>query len=185
MVNQIIALSPLALHICHLVFAQNSCKPRDCVDLKCYGLSNATYGPHIIYPYNDTDQTLRVSCDNSRSGGGWIVFQRRVEGGTLNFTRLWADYRDGFGDPGDETTEMNTCTNLYLGTVLCRAFLEVPPMMRILVMARFLDSDWRMKHVITQYGLRGHPIHLIVRYGTCFLWLINHSHIRPPVKRRL
>ena len=104
--NQIVALSALALQICHFVFAQDACKPRDCVDLKCYGLSNTTDGPHIIYPYNDADQTLNVSCDNSKLGGGWIVFQRRVEGGTLNFTRLWADYRNGFGDPGDETTEL-------------------------------------------------------------------------------
>ena len=101
-----IALSALVLQICHFVFAQDACKPRDCVDLKCYGLSKTTDGPHIIYPYNDADQTLNVSCDNSKLGGGWIVFQRRVEGGTLNFTRLWADYRNGFGDPGDETTEL-------------------------------------------------------------------------------
>ena len=100
-----IAQSALVLQICHFVFAQDACKPRDCVDLKCYGLSKTTDGPHIIYPYNDTDQTLNVSCDNSKLGGGWIVFQRRVEGGTLNFTRLWDDYRNGFGDPGDETTE--------------------------------------------------------------------------------
>ena len=100
-----IALAALVLQLCHFVFAQDSCKPRDCVDLKCYGLSKAIDGPHIIYPYNDTDQTLRVSCD-SRRNGGWMVFQRRVEGGTLNFTRLWADYRNGFGDPGDETTEL-------------------------------------------------------------------------------
>ena len=101
-----ISLSALVLQICHFVLAQDSCKPRDCIDLKCYGLSKAQDGPHIIYPYNDTDQTLRVSCDNSRSGGGWILFQRRVEGGTLNFTRGWADYRNGFGDQGNETTEL-------------------------------------------------------------------------------
>ena len=34
------------------------------------------------------------------------MFQRRVEGGTLNFTRLWDDYRNGFGDQGDATTEL-------------------------------------------------------------------------------
>ena len=104
--HNISLISALVLQICHFVFAQHACKPRDCVDLKCYGLSKAQDGPRIIYPDRGAAQTLRVSCDNSRFGGGWIVFQRRVEGGTINFTRSWADYRNGFGDPGDETTEL-------------------------------------------------------------------------------
>ena len=104
--HNISLISALVLQICHFVFAQHACKPRDCVDLKCYGLSKAQDGPHIIYPDRGAAQTLRISCDNSRFGGGWIVFQRRVEGGTVNFTRSWADYRNGFGDPGDETTEL-------------------------------------------------------------------------------
>ena len=31
-------------------------------------------------------------------GGGWLVIQRRVPGGTENFERDWEDYEDGFGD---------------------------------------------------------------------------------------
>ena len=31
-------------------------------------------------------------------GGGWIVIQRRIAGGTVNFTRGWDDYVNGFGD---------------------------------------------------------------------------------------
>jgi hypothetical protein len=30
--------------------------------------------------------------------GGWIVIQRRLPNGTVNFTREWCDYEDGFGD---------------------------------------------------------------------------------------
>ena len=33
----------------------------------------------------------------STNGGGWIVFQRRMDG-TVNFYRNWADYLKGFGD---------------------------------------------------------------------------------------
>ena len=30
--------------------------------------------------------------------GGWLVIQRRVSGGTVNFTRNWDGYEQGFGD---------------------------------------------------------------------------------------
>ena len=35
-------------------------------------------------------------------GGGWIVIQRRVPGGTVNFTHGWEDYENGFGDLNGE-----------------------------------------------------------------------------------
>ena len=34
-------------------------------------------------------------------GGGWVVFQRRMDG-TVNFYRNWADYLKGFGDLNGE-----------------------------------------------------------------------------------
>ena len=37
-------------------------------------------------------------CDMESDGGGWIVIQRRVPGGTVDFYRNWADYEQGFGD---------------------------------------------------------------------------------------
>ena len=85
------------------MFAQDDCRQRDCIDLQCYGLSKAKDGPHTIYPDTGTDseQSLQVSCDQTTLGGGWLVFQRRVLGGVLNFTRLWVDYRNGFRDQSE------------------------------------------------------------------------------------
>ena len=35
-------------------------------------------------------------------GGGWMVIQRRIANGTVNFTRDWSDYVNGFGDLNGE-----------------------------------------------------------------------------------
>ena len=41
---------------------------------------------------------IHVRCDMETDGGGWIVIQRRITNGTVNFTRNWEDYVNGFGD---------------------------------------------------------------------------------------
>ena len=46
--------------------------------------------------------TLRARCDMDTDGGGWMVIQRRLPGGNVNFTRNWADYENGFGDLSGE-----------------------------------------------------------------------------------
>ncbi|KAK6966143.1 BgMFREP21.3, partial [Biomphalaria glabrata] len=40
---------------------------------------------------------LKVMCDTKTDGGGWIIFQRRING-KVDFYRGWKEYRDGYGD---------------------------------------------------------------------------------------
>ena len=46
--------------------------------------------------------TFKARCDMETDGGGWIVIQRRLSGGTVNFTRDWCGYEKGFGDLSGE-----------------------------------------------------------------------------------
>ena len=94
----------LLLILCDIVLCQVTCKPRDCYDLKCYRLSNDLDGPHTIYPSSAKLTSVDVTCDQREAGGGWIVFQRRVNG-RVNFTRNWEAFKNGFGQPGGNESE--------------------------------------------------------------------------------
>ena len=94
-----------AFFLWELAAAQNHCRPKDCYDLRCYGQSYGKDGPHTIYPDTPDLHSLNVSCDQETLDGGWIMYQRRLDG-RINFTRNWEEYKHGFGDNGDNTTEL-------------------------------------------------------------------------------
>ncbi|VDI25388.1 ficolin [Mytilus galloprovincialis] len=64
--------------------------PRDCGDIE--GLS----GVYTINPDRDSCG-FSVYCDMTTDGGGWTVFQNRING-DVDFYRNWEEFELGFGD---------------------------------------------------------------------------------------
>lgn len=65
----------------------------DCRDV--YNAGFTDNGVYTISPTGWPGSSFEVYC-NMTDGGGWTVFQRRVDG-TVGFYRNWASYKEGFG----------------------------------------------------------------------------------------
>ncbi|XP_059495455.1 tenascin-X-like isoform X16 [Stegostoma tigrinum] len=73
--------------------------PKDCGE----ELSNGRTESSIVTLYlnRDKDKPIKAYCDMETDGGGWLVFQRRMNGKT-KFIKNWKAYETGFGDLAGE-----------------------------------------------------------------------------------
>ncbi|XP_035683824.1 neurogenic locus notch homolog protein 1-like isoform X1 [Branchiostoma floridae] len=67
---------------------------RDCAEI--YKNWTQTSGVYYITPQG-APKAILVYCDMTTAGGGWTVFQRRVDG-AVTFYRNWTEYQHGFGN---------------------------------------------------------------------------------------
>ena len=74
-----------------------SYSPKNCADWYKCGLRED--GIYTINP--DSQGVFQVRCDMTTAGDGWTVLQRRLDG-SVDFYRVWSEYRKGFGDLNGE-----------------------------------------------------------------------------------
>ena len=67
--------------------------PKTCLDWLMRGKTSS--GVYMIDP--DGRGVFPAFCENEIDDGGWTVFQHRFDG-SVDFKRVWKDYKWGFGD---------------------------------------------------------------------------------------
>ncbi|CAH3189213.1 unnamed protein product [Porites lobata] len=84
---------------CTAGFKGENCEQvyRNCAEL--YEAGFRTSGVYTVDP--DDAGAFDVYCDQKTAGGGWTVFQKRLDG-SVDFYRGWDDYKGGFGNMNGE-----------------------------------------------------------------------------------
>ena len=67
--------------------------PKNCLDY--YQNGSKTDGVYWVQP--DEEEPFQVLCDMTTDGGGWTIFQRRMDG-SVDFYVDWESYKKGFGN---------------------------------------------------------------------------------------
>ncbi|PFX22965.1 Ficolin-1 [Stylophora pistillata] len=79
---------------CVFLAKTDTAEAQSCQQLLKDGVTSS--GVYTINP--DGGKPIQVLCDMDTDGGGWTVFQRRLDG-SIDFDRDWKTYKDGFGNP--------------------------------------------------------------------------------------
>ncbi|XP_028412100.1 microfibril-associated glycoprotein 4-like [Dendronephthya gigantea] len=99
--DKILQLNPSFDHI-YLAQPEKDFRASCITGLNCadfYEKGNKQSGIYEVDP--DGRGNFKVFCDMTTSGGGWTVFQRRLDG-SVDFYRGWQDYKQGFGNLSGE-----------------------------------------------------------------------------------
>ena len=97
----------------------NPTEPKSCAQLLHDDFTSS--GVYTINP--DGGKPIQVLCDIATEGGGWTVFQRRLDG-SVDFYLGWESYKNGFGDLNSEFWLGNDNLHrlTFVGSVNMRVF---------------------------------------------------------------
>lgn len=125
-------------YLLHDVAQATQYHPRHCKDLQVIGDNES--GVRLIHPFPEQpDRRISVYCDQNTDGGGWTVFQRRINTTVREeFNRTWQEYKLGFG---------NLETEFWLGLDALHALTSTA-----LQELRIDFADWEGESRYAKYG---------------------------------